>query len=74
MHKLKETKKTHVALIYQMLYDIHQILSFYNLKYWCIGGTFLGVVRHKGIIPWDDDGDLGIRKRYRKIRKITPNF
>jgi lipopolysaccharide cholinephosphotransferase len=74
MHKLKETKKPHVALIYQMLYDIHQILSFYNLKYWSIGGTFLGVVRHKGIIPWDDDGDLGIMEKdigkFEKLRRI----
>lgn len=74
MHKLKETKRSHVKLIYQMLYDIHQIFGLYNLKYWSIGGTFLGVARHKGLIPWDDDGDLGIMKKdiekFKKLRSI----
>lgn len=74
MHKLKETKPSHVKLIYQMLYDIHQILSLYNLKYWSIGGTFLGVVRNKGLIPWDDDGDIGIMEKdipnLKKLRNV----
>lgn len=42
-----------------------------NLKYYLCGGCLIGVVRHHGFIPWDDDVDLFMpRKDYERLTKI----
>ena len=48
---------------YQMLSDIHQVCIKHNLKYWLEGGTLLGAIRHKGMIPWDSDIDIGMPEK-----------
>ena len=54
------TNKDDVKVLYQMLYDTDEILRSNNINYYIDGGTLLGAIRHKGIIPWDDDGDICI--------------
>ena len=43
-----------------MLEIITNTLDKNNIKYWLIGGSLLGAVRHGDMIPWDDDADIGV--------------
>ena len=75
-----EAEKSEAVAVYDSILDeLHAIelealkafiklCNAYGLRYYAIGGTLLGAVRHKGFIPWDDDVDVAMpRKDYDRL-------
>ena len=46
--------------IYEIYLTVKEICEKNRLRYWAIGGTCLGAVRHGGFIPWDFDMDIAM--------------
>lgn len=54
----------------ELLHEVTNIIKELGLKYYAIGGTCLGAIRHKGFIPWDDDIDIVLpRDDYDVLKK-----
>ena len=47
--------------------DFPAVFEKYQLRYWLDGGSLLGAFRHGGLIPWDDDLDVGIFEKDEKL-------
>lgn len=69
--ELSEIKKLEV----EMLKIIDKICRENNIKYFAIGGTLIGAIRHDGFIPWDDDIDIGLTAdNYSKLIELLEKY
>lgn len=62
-----QLKQLHILVCFDRICKAHR------LRYWLDGGTLLGAVRHGGVIPWDDDIDVGMPlEDLKKFQEIAP--
>ncbi len=74
LEELNASKKMNEVQVYMldMLKELVKLFDENGIRYYMIGGTILGAIRHKGYIPWDDDIDLALPRRdYDKFLKIA---
>ena len=65
---VQKSQKTLMVL----LKEFDRVCAKHGLKYYVICGSLIGVVRHKGFIPWDDDLDVAMpRVDFEKLNKLA---
>lgn len=70
---VSETIKKVWAVQLDLIKVFGEICKKHNLRWYPAFGTLIGVIRHKGFIPWDDDVDLFMpREDYDKFLEICP--
>lgn len=59
----------------RLLKIIDKICIDNNIRYWIDGGSLIGVLRHDGFIPWDDDLDISmLKKDYIKLIEALTQY
>lgn len=70
---MKEVLSEHQLIAIEALKDVQRICDKYHLTLYLLAGTTLGAVRHRGMIPWDDDIDIGLTyKDWIKLKSVLP--
>ncbi len=56
----------------RVLAEIDRICTKYKIEYFADWGTLIGIVRHGGFVPWDDDLDICMKREdYRRFREVA---
>ena len=67
-----DKQKKQQRMVLEMMEFLLKVTKKHKIKWFAICGTLLGAVRNKGIIPYDDDGDVGfLMSEYDKFLKLT---
>ncbi|MCD8266011.1 MAG: LicD family protein [Prevotellaceae bacterium] len=60
------------AVLFDLLNEFMRVCRKHDIRWWVDGGTLLGAVRHKGMIPWDDDVDVVMmRDEYERLCRVA---
>ena len=60
------------AIGLDILNELIRICDENGIRYYLIEGSLLGAIRHQGMIPWDEDIDVGMfREDYERFLKIA---
>lgn len=61
------------AIEIDLLNELLRVCKKHDIKVIVYAGTLLGAIRHKGMIPWDDDIDVALtRSEYEKLCEVAP--
>src|SRR6202022_4449909 len=61
--------------LYQMLKDIHDVSTFYQLDYWIDRATLLGAIQYRGLSPWAEYLQICISEEQEKLfSSLLPVF
>lgn len=72
MPRAEGTLREVQEVINMILCEMDDVCRANDIQYWLMGGTLIGAIRHKGFIPWDDDGDIGMMRRdYERFKKAV---
>lgn len=65
MHRITEEERRVIKdVIMEITMDVAAVCEELEIPYMLGGGSALGAVRHHGFIPWDDDLDLNVPRKY----------
>lgn len=62
---LMSVEEVHIYLLY-LIKQMNMISEKTGIPYFAHAGTLIGALRHQGFIPWDDDVDVMIERKYYK--------
>lgn len=67
-----ELERLH-AVLYEILGEIDRVCRRHGIPYFVIGGTAVGALYDRAILPWDDDVDIGMRRAdYERFLRVAP--
>lgn len=68
----KDLARLHVELL-DIMAEIIRVCEVCGIPYFIQGGTAIGALFNKGIVPWDDDIDIGMtRADYERFLQLAP--
>ena len=59
--------------LYRTLAEVIRVCEVCHIPYFIQGGSAIGALYNKGIVPWDDDIDVGMtRENYNRFLEVAP--
>lgn len=71
-YKPEELARLHAELL-DILAEIVRVCTLCDIPYFIQGGSAIGALYNRGIVPWDDDIDIGMtRENYERFLREAP--